>query len=462
MSHRVFAWAVALALTGGSAFAQTVVYYFPHTGVVEIADAKDFTDFATPSDTHTTGGITFNLFYEDIRTSSGVGFDGPNGAAAQQRVKDTLDEVAASLNESGTLDVFFDASETDGNGFLASAGSAYAAVDGFTDPASLRRITSGSKPFAGFAEMSVTVDFGFTYNFTSAATPSGQTDFFSLMLHEFTHALGFGTLTLSDGTSQFQSLVGSDTFTTYDSLLVRGQGGSNLWDTNGNFVGDISDLTSQDLFFEGTTATSQFDQGGAQAGIFAPSTFTPGSSISHWDTGNIPGGAVMEHIIISGTDRREYAPVDIGALIDIGWGNAGPSSPDPTVLSVSGGGFHEEGQDAVLTVNFADETGLTFQWQKETSPGSGTFAAFPGSPDPRVSGETTSSLTITTLIIGDSGAYRLQIDDGTKAITFSPTITLDVVPAGSLPVFGAIGLVVLGGALTIGGVTAIRRRRLTN
>ena len=337
MMKRMAALALTVVLASSGAVAEQVYVAYGHLGIVEPANTKAFTDFGSPTDTHTTGGITFNLFYEDVRTSSGVGFDGGSGAAAQARIKDVLDELGASLNASGTLDVYFAASQTDGSGFLATAGTFFSvSPSSFQDGSSLRRINSGSKPFAGTPEITTTIDFGFNYNFTSAATSGGQTDFFSVMLHEFTHGLGFFSVTAPDGSSQ----AGSDIRMTYDSFLVKAQGGTNLWNGSGAFVGAASDLISNDVFFEGTNATTAYNQSGTQAGIFAPDAldagdlwfgndldgtsdgFIQGSSISHFDSFNIVGGAVMEHVIVSGTDRRQYSAVDVGVLVDIGWTNA--------------------------------------------------------------------------------------------------------------------------------------------
>jgi hypothetical protein len=318
-----------------------LAYFFPCSGHVEYLSSKAFTDFASPTDTHVTGGITFNLFYEDVRVNSGTGFNGPAGAAAQARIKDVLDELAAALNETGTLDIFFRASQTDGDGALASAGSAYSQAAGYQSPISLLRIQNGAKPNAGFAEINVTVDFGYNYNFSAAPTGSGAVDFFTVMLHEFTHGLGFASFSSPNGSSNFFP----NTRTNFDAYLVKGQGGASLWNSSGVYTGTAGnpspDLISNDLFFEGVNAAAQYAQSGTQPGIFAPNAlnngdpwfgddvsdgvtdgFMLGSSMSHFDTFNIVGGAVMEHTIVTGTDRRQYSPVDVGVLRDIGWTSA--------------------------------------------------------------------------------------------------------------------------------------------
>ncbi|MBI1320010.1 MAG: DNRLRE domain-containing protein [Candidatus Hydrogenedens sp.] len=340
-------WGIAGAIACLAAFgasaqdAPGLAYVFGHTGEIHYVNNKAFLDFGgTPTDSHTANGITFNLFYEDVRQSTGAGFDDAvKGPAARARMLDVLDYLAATLNETGTLDVYFNLSNNAGNAALASAGTLYFTSPGFNSPTTLFRLKNDVKPAAAFPEIVVTVDFGYNYNLTSSATAPGTFDFFSILLHEFTHGLGFASVTQPDGSSG----LAPNARTKYDQFLVKGQGGDNIY--NPAFTGTAADLKSNDLFFEGTNATTAYDQAGVQAGIFAPNAadsndfwfgidndnvegegedevedgFVQGSSISHWDTFQIVGGAVMEHAISSGFDRREYSPVDVGALVDIGW-----------------------------------------------------------------------------------------------------------------------------------------------
>ena len=82
----------------------------------------------------------------------------------------------------------------------------------------------------------------------------------------------------------------------------------------------VADLTGGNVAWNGPAAFSLYGQGVAP-GIYAPSPWKPGSSLGHWDTGHIVGGAVMLSHITLGTARRTWAPVDIGGLVDIGYEN---------------------------------------------------------------------------------------------------------------------------------------------
>jgi hypothetical protein len=452
---------IAVTSMASTEQAETAACYFGHTGEVRMIDSKAFTDFGSPTATHTTSGMTFNLFYEDVRTNNNQGFDDPSeGAAARARVLDVLDYLALTLNESGTLDIYFDTSQTDASGFLASAGSFYSFSNGIKDTSSLRRIRNGSKPFSTSPEIFVTVDFGFLWNFTDDPTDIIEVDFFSVMLHEFTHGLGIAGLTNSDGTSAFAPTAPSAR-TVWDTLTVRGQGGSNIVSGAGAFVGNVADLTSDDLFCEGTQSTALYDQGGTQPGVYAPTTFASGSSLSHWDTGAIIGGAVMEHAINFGEDQREYAGVDLGGLIDIGWENVvtsaegegegvvegeGEGTGDPATVSVNvtGGSALEEGGAFALSAVVENGTAIAYQWRKGAT---------------NIPSEDNPTLVRSNAIVADSGIYRVTVETAAKAVIESPPVSISVVPVGGLPVGGTLALSAMAITCALAGSIGLRRRK---
>jgi len=317
-----------------------MAFVFGHTGEVRFVNNKAFLDFGgVPTEVLDASGMTCNLFFEDVRLDTNQGFDDPtDGPAARQRIRDVLVYLGDTLNETGTIDILFNLSNNNGTAALASAGTLYFNSNGFNNPTSLFRLKNGSKPAAAFPEILVTVDFGYNYNLTTAPTVIGQFDFFTVLLHEFTHGLGFASTTNPDGTSQ----LGGNARTKFDQHLVKGQGGANIFAPA--FSGTAADFKSNDVFFEGPNAVTAYDQAGVQPGIFAPNAadpldfwfgidndqvegegeevndgFAQGSSISHWNTFQIVGGAVMEHALTSGVDIRTYAPVDVGGLVDIGW-----------------------------------------------------------------------------------------------------------------------------------------------
>lgn len=306
---------ITVSLFAMAAPAEPLYLVMPHAGV-SVYDTKDATAPLSPPDTVLkSGNITFNITYLDTTG----GFSDPAlGAARRTQLENVLTTVNNTLNETGTIDIRVEVSQTDGSGFLASAGTFYTAAPSFQRGSTLQRIRTGIKPFPTFPEISLVVDFGFDY-FMGAGTPSvSQVDLQSILLHEITHGLGFISLSGSNG----NSTISPGVYSNLDSFLCRRSDEFNLFGgMPPAFQGETANLTSNALAFKGGNANTLYAQG-VLPGIYAPNPFLSGSSLSHWDTGNIAGGAVMEHQIISGTKRRNYAPVDIGGLIDIGWTSA--------------------------------------------------------------------------------------------------------------------------------------------
>src|SRR5690606_37006064 len=178
----------------------------------------------------------------------------------------------------------------------------------------LQRLQSGIKPFLGFPEIAVTVDLGFDWNVSVGQPAPNEADFFSVLLHEITHGLGFTSVMEPDGSSA----LGNGIYTTLDALLFDNFLNQRvLSDANPPlFVGDGASLTGGMLDFDGAESFGA-EARSVRAPICAPSPFHAGSSISHWDVVRLVGGAAMTHAITLGTTQRQYASVEIGALMDL-------------------------------------------------------------------------------------------------------------------------------------------------
>lgn len=330
----------------GLATGEQIVFVAPHSGI-EVRNVGEKTlPPDPPTEVFTVGAMTFNLYYTDVIDATGIGFDGPDEAEARQRVRDCLTYLESALNEAGTLDVLFNASETDGGGFLASAGTYYPLANGFFGGSTLERLHDplDAKPFAGTEEIGVTVDFGHDWHFGSGNPSLGDVDFQSVLLHEFTHGLGFASLSASSGASLFAP---TNTYTVFNTFLRRRTGNVTLYSGGGSpvFNGSSADLVSNDVAWGGSEGIQAYLPNAAP-GIYAPGTFAQGSSLSHWNTGNIIGGAVMEHAISSGVVKREYSAVDLGGLRDIGYLDA--AEPDAGDCTLDSGCPDFQGQGSTL------------------------------------------------------------------------------------------------------------------
>ena len=376
----------------------------------------------SPDSIVSNNGLTFRIFYLD---SPGSGFfDNQLGALRQLRYEDALLYLTEILNENGTLDVIVRPSLNNQQSFtLASAGTLFSGAGQFQNGSAFDRIMTGSKPFAGFAEVEMEVNFGADYHITSDIPGNNVLGLQSVLLHETLHALGF--ITLTDAT-------GSNTvFTGFDSFLARSNGGQVMFELNNQnqpeFVGSATDLISNDLVFNGPQATAQF---GSNPPIFCPNPFQPGSSISHWRKGSIPGGAVMEESFQGGEVDRQLPRFEAAALIDLGWNqinlNQLTTSPsaDFTVSDTTVGvGDSIDFTDLSLSGSSPVNTVL---W--EFGDGTTSNQLNPSKSYSEV-GDFTVKLTVTTGVSSDSETKTNLISvEGDTVADFSADITAGVAP----------------------------------
>jgi len=282
----------------------------------------------------------FNFTYDDVNQSTGVGFDDPTlGATRRGTLASAGSYLGSVIDAPGTVDVRLNASQTDGSGFLASAGTFYYLDSSvFQNGLAFEHATSGTDPWAGNPDATATFDFGYTWNSDQGAPAAGEIDLYSVALHEFMHTLGFASLLDSDGTSGVvdPGNPGVDTkvFSVYDSLLETGVG-TQLFSGPGNFVGTAADLISGDVFLDG--ANIRAANGNNPLEVYAPNPWSGGSSISHVDPGGLPG-AVMTPSIGGGQSKRELLAPERGVLSDLGWTLQPQAVPEPPPLVLLAGG----------------------------------------------------------------------------------------------------------------------------
>jgi hypothetical protein len=207
----------------------------------------------------------------------------------------------------GQADINFLPSLTNRSGPLGAMGTFFpTSPNQFTNGALFEHIMTGVDPAPNLPDAEGQFDFGYNWNSGTGLPASDQQDLFTVALHELTHALGFGTLLNANGTS-FISQGNPGVYTRFDSFLARGDGRRLFASGNGGqFIGTSADLTSNDVFFEGSRRVK----------LFAPSNFLPGSSIGHLDSSLI---GVMNASGPPGITRRTYADFELSILQDIGW-----------------------------------------------------------------------------------------------------------------------------------------------
>ena len=160
-------------------------------------------------------------------------------------------------------------------------------------------------------------------------TPSGKTDFVSTVLHEIAHGLGFTSfarveeraiaeLIWSSGTGKLRD-GNPDLPNIYDFFIENGSQKTIM-----SFPDPSSDLetqfTSNDLFWNGRKGVAA--NGGTLPQLYAPSSWSQGSSYTHLDEETFPAGNANS-LMTPYYDNQEAihapGPIALGMLEDMGW-----------------------------------------------------------------------------------------------------------------------------------------------
>ncbi|PZO42431.1 MAG: hypothetical protein DCF19_07540 [Pseudanabaena frigida] len=208
-----------------------------------------------------------------------------------------------------------------GAGILGSAGPQTFKVN-FTNapqtnvyyPISLANQLSGSDLNGATGE--ITASFNSTadwYYGTDGITPFSQYDFVSVVLHEIGHGLGFTGFYGSNG-----ALCCGATFPSIFDTYMEDAGGTKITQLSSD-AARSSTFVSNSLYFNGTNANAA--NGNTRVNLYAPTTFSDGSSIYHLDDTaySSTSNALMTYSIPNGTARHTIGDVTLGILKDEGW-----------------------------------------------------------------------------------------------------------------------------------------------
>lgn len=122
-----------------------------------------------------------------------------------------------------------------------------------------------------------------------------------------------------------------------------------------------------------------------------------------------------------------------------------PPSSDKVTIYPSGTIKVEEGGTIDLRVELKDLVApYSIQWTKNGED---------------IDGATGNRLVIRDVTTADAGVYQCVVTDSSKGIYASATVTVQILPEGTIPVAGGIGLAVITTLCSAGGVLVLRRRR---
>jgi hypothetical protein len=207
-------------------------------------------------------------------------------------------------------------------------------------------------------------------------------------------------------------------------------------------------LVSDNLFFDGANAVA--GAGGGKPRLYAPTTWSGGSSISHLDTPTYGGtvNALMRHALANGASIHNPGPITLGIFKDLGWpitsadapiaglaaSNDGPTmlgSPTTLMATISAGdnvayawdfGDGATGSGAQATHTYAAAGTYHAVVTATNSSGSATAATDVTVAEVPISGLAASSNSPTnlgntttftaTIAAGDNVAYAWDFGDG--------------------------------------------------
>ena len=191
-------------------------------------------------------------------------------------------------------------------------------LDGGIYPVALANSLLGYDINEATAEISASFDSGSPWYFgTDGATPVDQIDFVSVVLHEIGHGLGFAGSAnyVGDGTGGY---LNGTTLFAFDHYVELGTG-EPLETLLSDGAAFEAALTSDDLFWNGGNALSASD---GTVKMYAPATYEPGSSYSHFDESTYSAGhpaSLMTPQIGYGEAIHDPGALGLGLLNDIGW-----------------------------------------------------------------------------------------------------------------------------------------------
>lgn len=294
-------------------------------------------------------GIDFTF---DYGADTGTGFWDPSDGVAR---RDAMTQSATAFSamfgsyfsNSATILLAATATDLPSSNNLASAGSEAFGGNGagFTVKEVVRTKALGGPDLNGAdADGFVNVNFGQPWNLGTGATPTSQYDFYSTIFHEYTHALGFTSGIIQDGSPFFGGTKAAGEWTTYDQFLVDKNGNKvvnadfslnqAVWDTAS--VGGASPAGG--LFFNGAFAMAA--NMGNPVGLYTPTTWEEGSSVSHTDDDN-PAiyGTMMTAKGPTGPWPRDYSAIEVGIMRDLGYTVTAVPEPETYAMLIAGLGL---------------------------------------------------------------------------------------------------------------------------
>jgi hypothetical protein len=155
---------------------------------------------------------------------------------------------------------------------------------------------------------------------TDGNTPTSKYDLVTVVIHELCHGLGFFDSMTTDGTT---GSYGIGTYPVVYDTFIENLAGNKLTDTTiykQNSSNLYNELVGGQLYFDGPLTRKYLN--GDRARLYAPSTWDPGSSVSHLDELRTPQvNSLMTPFLDFGEAIHDPGNLTLSVLGDVGWIN---------------------------------------------------------------------------------------------------------------------------------------------
>lgn len=264
--------------------------------------------------------------------------------AAQTAFQEAVNIWESRIVSSVPIQVDAHWTDLGGGGLLGSAGATeYFRFTGghIYYPAALGEALCACGEVFGTFEITANFNSSFAdwYLGTDGNPPADKYDFTTVVLHELGHGLGFLGSYFVSGSSGAWGLdhgVHFDPLPYDDDAWSAASGGSRLTDTSafGNPSGALkAQLTDGSVYFGGAEVRAA--NGGNRAELYAPSTWQPGSSLSHFDEDAFPAGttnALMTPFLSAQEALHDPGPLTLALFRDLGWATSAGSDSTPPIV----------------------------------------------------------------------------------------------------------------------------------
>jgi len=217
----------------------------------------------------------------------------------------------------------------------------------------------------------IVLEMNSTFNFYYGITGnpgSNQIDWTTVMLHEICHGLGFYPLCGSNGAWSLSPQYPG----TFDRQLFQGTTGPCITELTQSQRAAL--MTSGNLYAGAPASHLLTANSGSRVQMYAPTSYAPGSSNSHWNT-TVTFPTFMKHQIAYGFKLHSIGTRKVGMMLDIGWEQPNSSQQFTVTLSanptgsgtVTGAGNYFE--NANVTVTATPNAGYLFvNWTENGTP----------------------------------------------------------------------------------------------